>query len=145
MQYELGTFVTVPNKEKLRGLPAHVQAVYFWVCSYTNEKGECFPSRSRLAQDAGISLRSTYPAIEKLIEIGILKKVHRFNAKKHEKTSNLYKVIGSAPPALPSAIQTLPSAPPAYRTKSSNQIQLKEESFYEKIKREDREIRRVVQ
>lgn len=140
MQYSEGTFIIVPNKEKIRGLPAHIQTVYLWICSYADEKGECFPSRSRLAQDAGVSTKSIDRAINKLIEINILKKVNRFSAGKREKTSNLYKILGSDPQSLPRDIQSLPRDSQSHRTISSNSNKLKEDP-YEEIKRKDRETR----
>lgn len=110
MRYEKGSFVVVPNKEHLRGLEPIVQTIFFWLCSYADEYGTCYPSRTTLAKDCGVSIRSIDRAVEKLEEKNLLiKDVRRKNEKENltnmyyitipevldELTPNLYKEGGS--------------------------------------------------
>lgn len=124
MKYEKGTFTVVPNRQHLRGLPAATQAVYFWLCSYADEYGQCYPSRSTLAKDIGGGVRTIDTHLQKLEVIGLIEKQNR--VKGNEKQTNLYQLLvveGSAniaPPsadiALPSAVVAQPSADIAHRT-----------------------------
>jgi hypothetical protein len=73
IKFQKGNFITVPNKASLRGLPAALQIVYMWICDYADNDGKCFPSYTRLAEDAGIHRATAIENIKKLVEIGILK------------------------------------------------------------------------
>ena len=104
MKYEQGSFITVPSRNTLRGLHPTAQTIYMWLCSYANETGECFPSRSTLAKDARCSDRTVDEMLEILIEQGLLRKKGRADGDKQ--LSNLYTVMicergagGSPPPS----------------------------------------------
>lgn len=124
MKYAKGTFTVVPNRELLRGLPPTTQALYVWLCSYADENGECYPSRSKLAKDIGGGVRTVDTHLKKLEELGLIEKENR--VKNNEKQSNLYQLLivessaKIAPPsadiAPPRAISTPPSADIAHRT-----------------------------
>lgn len=103
MKYKPGTFVTVPNKEFLRGRSPYLQAVYFWLCSRQDSKsGTCYPSWTTIAREAGTSKRSVAKYIDELIELGILRKQRRVD-EHGDLTSNLYQIIdrGGVLPARP--------------------------------------------
>lgn len=109
MKYERGSFITVPSKEVLRELHPTAQCLYMWLCSYANETGNCYPSRSTLASDVGVSVRTIDTAMEVLVAAGLVRKQTRF--KGNEQTTNLYEVLvveGSADSAIPLANFALP-------------------------------------
>jgi len=91
MNYVKGDFILVPNKLAIKGLQPSDQAVFMWICSYVNDEGWCFPSRSRLAKDCGMSIKTVDRAMERIIEKGLMTKQIR---KKGEKNlSNIYQVL----------------------------------------------------
>lgn len=109
MRYERGSFITVPSKEVLRGLPSNVQTLYMWLCSYANETGNCFPSRNTLASDCGCSIRTIDATLKLLEESELIEKENRYS--NNEKSTNLYSVIirgGRAKSALGRAKSALP-------------------------------------
>lgn len=123
MKYERGSFITVPSREKLRGMHPNAQILYVWLCSYANETGKCFPSRKTLATDCGFSENTVDRMLSMLVKNGLL-------TKKHQKvgdtnTSNLYTVLiaGGSPPQHPPSPHTGATVPPDVRT---NSIQLTE-------------------
>lgn len=91
MRYQRGSFVVVPSKEVLRGMPVPAQALYMWLCAYANETGECFPARSTLARDLDCSLNTVDRFTQLLIDRGLLKVEKRF--KNNEKITNLYTLL----------------------------------------------------
>lgn len=91
MKYARGSFIVVPSREVLRGMPVAAQALYMWLCAYANDTGECFPSRARLAKDCNCSL-NTIDRFTKLLEDrGLLKIEKRF--KNNEQITNLYTLM----------------------------------------------------
>lgn len=126
MKYQKGTFVTVPNIQSLQDLPPTAQALFMWLCSYSDSSGECYPSRSVLAKNLHCSVRSIDAHLNNLIEAGFIKKENRFSG--NEKTSNLYQIMlieveqnmqGGSAKSAPPLEQNLhhPSAKSAHRTK----------------------------
>lgn len=91
MKYEKGSFITVPNKEKLLGIDPQAQCLYLWLCYHANQSGECFPSIRRLSEETGMKKDSVIKATKILLEKGILKKVTRKKGK--ENLTNVYEVI----------------------------------------------------
>lgn len=91
MRYQKGTFVTVPNIQTLEKLPPSAQALFMWLCSYADEQGQCFPSRSVLANNLHCSIRSVDTHLNTLIKQGYIKKENRF--RDNEQTSNLYQIM----------------------------------------------------
>lgn len=90
MKYQKGSFILAPNKHVLDGQPPIVQTVFVWICSYANEDGECWPSRSLLARNASCSVDSVDNAIKKLVELGLLEKTSRTDGE--SKITNLYQI-----------------------------------------------------
>ncbi len=92
MKYERGSFIVVPSREKLRGMPVPAQSLYMWLCAYANETGECFPSRARLAKDLDCSLPTIDRFTQLLVDRGLLTVEKRINEKR-EYTTNLYSLV----------------------------------------------------
>ena len=91
MKYEKGTFVTVPNREFLKGLTPLTQTLFFWICNYADENGQCFPSRTTLAKNMGSSIKTVDRHLKKLEEVGLVVTTERFE--KGEKITNLYQIM----------------------------------------------------
>ena len=96
-KYPIGTFVTIPNVNILRGQKPNVLATYFWIVQHSDTVGLCHPSRRLIKEEAGISEQTVDRAIRKLLELGVLTKRNRFIKRKkdnkNEQTSNEYRVI----------------------------------------------------
>lgn len=92
MRYERGSFIVVPSRERLRGMPVPAQALYMWLCAYANEEGECFPSRAKLAKDLDCSLPTVDRFTDYLVLKGLLKVEKRFT-EKGENMANLYSLV----------------------------------------------------
>lgn len=111
-KYKKGDFITVPNKSQLEGLKPQVQTVFMYICSYSNEKGQCFPAIATIAEQAGISYSTASRAISNLEDLGFLKKVHQtYNGRQ---TSNLYQVMileGKVTSDIPSGRSDIPTLP----------------------------------
>lgn len=102
MFYNKGSFTIVPNKEALRGLDPQTQVLFMWICSYADDNGVCWPSIGRLCVDCGMSRRTVFNRLEKLLSLGFIQKKHRLNDA-GDKDSNKYRIRlldGSAGDAL---------------------------------------------
>jgi len=102
MRYEKGNFIPVPNKSELKKLDAQSQVLFMWLCSFSDEKGQCYPSVSRLAECCGLSRKTIIERVKILIDKGFLTKSHRFSDNSQQ--SNLYQIH-----LLPSVPDTPPS------------------------------------
>lgn len=119
MKYKKGEFTTVPNKSMRSGLAPKLQVIYMWLCDYSDDNFESYPSRSTLAKNCGVSVRALDDGIGKLIELGMISKETR--VVNNEYTSSLYTVNILTPPSAESAQpsaenDTTPSADSAHRT-----------------------------
>ena len=135
MRYEKGNFITVPNKSELKKLDAHSQVLFMWLCSFTDEKGQCYPSVNRLAECCGLSRKTIIDRVRILIDRGFLTKTARYSEKSQQ--SNLYQIHlipsdGNAPCAVEKQRvvekSSTPSPSPAHRTKT-NEVNIKEEKM----------------
>ena len=93
MRYEKGSFVVIPNKEILRGAPSEMLSIFFWLCSYADENGQCFPSRNKLHKDTGCGLKTIDKYIKILEERGLIDKQTRYKSGTKEQMSNLYQIM----------------------------------------------------
>lgn len=93
MKYEKGTFITAPNKNYLRELDTCAQVIYFWLCSYIDDEGVCFPSLDTLAKDAGVSQRTVVNKLPILEKLGVIKRVRRRKKGSKENAVNRYQVM----------------------------------------------------
>lgn len=87
MKYAKGSFITVPSAG-LKGIGSGAQAVYLWLCDFSNRTGECFPSKGVLSELVGCSERSLDAYMEDLINAGLVIKEDRFI--ENRQTSNNY-------------------------------------------------------
>jgi hypothetical protein len=93
-KYPKGSFITVPNKEKLVGLKPSTQSLYVWLCNHINKDSTCFPSRRLLAKESGLkSVRTVDQHLKILVEVGLITK--KAKAKNNLKQSNLYTVVAN--------------------------------------------------
>lgn len=88
MKYKKGTFITVPNKELLRGLDPQSQTLYLWLNSYSNDEGECYPSIERLSHDCKMSKNTVLRRLRQLCKLKLITKQNQFID--NRQTTNLY-------------------------------------------------------
>jgi hypothetical protein len=118
MKYVRGSFITVPNKDIIRGQSPSIQALFVWLCHYANTTGECFPSFETLAKDCGMSRRSVIRSMAVLVEISIVEKAPQ--SRNGHQTTNLYSINLGVPHSHPYPCQpvTPRGATMAHRTQS---------------------------
>lgn len=143
MKYEKGNFITVPNKSELKKLDAQSQVLFMWLCSFTDEKGQCYPSVKRLAECCGLSRKTIIERVKVLIDKGFLTKSYRFSDNSQQ--SNLYQIhlLPSVPDTPPSAgagkkvVQLVhpPSESDTHRTKTIELNLNKQKSHKEHLKK----------
>lgn len=91
-KYEKGTFVVVPNRQMLRGMKPSAQSVFFWLCSFADAIGTCFPSHSTLGQHAGISVSTVKRSLALLAARGMLRIMPR-RSQRGDPLSNVYQIL----------------------------------------------------
>lgn len=90
----------------LRGLTAVQKSVLFVLVLRTNnETGECWPSLTTIAQDAGVSRSTAQAALADLISRGLLAKEQRQHAE-----SNVYRLQVYREPVYRESVQGVPRA-----------------------------------
>jgi hypothetical protein len=92
-KYKKGSYVVIPNKEILRGKKAAFQSIYFWICEHANENGTCYPGRTRLADEAGVDIKTVDKYLQEMVSIGLLSVTNRFKKNSKEKDTNLYQIM----------------------------------------------------
>ena len=92
MKYKKGTFVVIPNIERLDVLPGLAQAIFLWLCRYANEDGTCFPSRKKLAGHVGCDMRTVDKHLTNMQLLGFISKTTRQKKGTKENMSNLYQI-----------------------------------------------------
>ena len=90
MKYEKGTFLVVPRHPEMKGKPSEMQAIYAWLCSYSDKDGYCYPSRTTLAKNAGCSVRTLDKYMQELVDCGFIVKEQRMMRGSKQKLSNAY-------------------------------------------------------
>ena len=87
-------FFRVSNSIFSFGLKPRDLAVYFCLCRHAdNKSGTCYPSRSKIAHECGISGAETVDrALKVLLELGLIEKQHQV-AQNGSYRSNLYRVL----------------------------------------------------
>lgn len=108
--YKKGDFFHVPNKSILSGKPAELQCLYFWIISYSNEDGTCFPSRSTLAKNTGTNIKTVDKYLKELEVLGLIRKEVRTNNLGGQ-TSNMYYTDFVDETYTPSTENGVPPAP----------------------------------
>lgn len=107
MKYAQGSFITVPSRQKLDGMHPTAQCLYMWLCAYANETGNCFPSRTTLANNVGCSDSMVDNMLSLLEKEGLVAKKARKEGDKQ--LTNLYTVIVDT---LPRGTTPLPHSTP---------------------------------
>lgn len=85
MKYDKGSFITISNLGRLKGLHYGIQCVYFWIVTYADGNGICFPSRATLAKDCSMDVKTVDRSIKALEKLGLIKK----RARKKDESRNL--------------------------------------------------------
>ena len=87
-------FFKVDNRIFSFGLKPRDLAVYFCLCRHAdNKSGTCYPSRSKIAHECGISGAETVDrALKALIEKGLVEK-HRQHSEDGGYRSNVYRIL----------------------------------------------------
>lgn len=67
-----GNFVTVPNKDLIYKMSASQLKIYFALCDYADNEGQCWPSYDTLANKTTVSRRKTIDAVKSLVDMGVL-------------------------------------------------------------------------
>lgn len=93
MKYKKGTFVVVPNLDVLEGQPTEVQTIFMWLCTFADDEGQCFPSRSNLAKKCSITTKTLDKYLTQIVELGLLEKTTRKKKGGRENMSNLYQIV----------------------------------------------------
>jgi len=93
MKYKTGTFNLIPNKEYLKGKPAEMQSIYFWIVDHANKDGQCFPGRNTIAKESGCGVRTVDKYLKQLEEEGFLTKTLRHKKDSKELSSNMYQLL----------------------------------------------------
>lgn len=91
MIYEKGKFVVVPI-EGLEMLHPTGQALFMWICKFSDEDGICFPSRKKLAGLLSCDMRTVDKHMKFLVDLGFLSKTKRKKSNSKENMSNLYQI-----------------------------------------------------
>lgn len=151
MRYEKGNFIIVPNKSELKKLDAQSQVLFMWLCSFTDEKGQCYPSVNRLAECCGLSRKTIIERVKVLIEKGFLTKFHRFS--ENSQQSNLYQIhllpsVPDTPPCVAESKKVVqmvhpPSESDTHRTKSTELDLLKQKKNKESFKNFRETVREI--
>lgn len=91
-EYEPGTFFIVPLDLFEKGLSARAFRVYCVLAYFSDEHGQCFPSRRTISNKCGgISLPTVDKALKELEDKILISIDHRF--KDNKQTTNLYTVF----------------------------------------------------
>ena len=87
-------FFKVDNRIFSFGLKSRDLAVYFCLCRHAdNKSGTCYPSRSKIAHECGISGAETVDrALKVLIEKGLIEKHHQ-HSEDGGYRSNVYRIL----------------------------------------------------
>jgi len=85
--------MVVPNKNHLRGKPSEMQSIYFWLCDHINDDGNCFPSRTKIAKEAGCGIRTVDKYLKQLVDEGFVEITLRKKSGTQENMSSLYQVM----------------------------------------------------
>lgn len=93
MKYKNGTFVLVPNLQRLATKSSELQVIYMWLCTYADKNGKCFPSRTTLAKQAGCGIKTVDKYLQQLVDDGFITKETRSKSGTKEKLSNMYQLL----------------------------------------------------
>lgn len=72
MKYIAGTFFQIPNKHCLDKLEPTQALLYMWLCFFSDQDGDCFPSIKTLAAKMGRCESYTRKILSKLLKSGLV-------------------------------------------------------------------------
>ena len=99
-------FAMIPQWVILQGFTASAIAVYVVLAMYrNNETSTCFPSKSRIAEKAGVADNTVTKALRELVDGGAIKIEERYNGRMQ--TSNLYTLFMVGPHGIPKGFQPI--------------------------------------
>lgn len=107
-EYRAGEFATIPNIHLMSQLSSSELAVFVYLCWRAGKDKSCFPSYGLMEKEAGVSRRTAISAINRLEELGWIKRQAR-ERDNGSHSSNVYRIMqvkrprGSAIDAPPSA------------------------------------------
>lgn len=93
IKYKKGTFTIVPNIDTLKGKSPEMQSLFLRLCSYANNEGGCFPSRTRLAKECGMSVKTVDRYMKLLVEENFILKELRKVKNTNQNLSNYYTIL----------------------------------------------------
>lgn len=93
MKYKKGTFVIVPNINELKGKKPELQSIFLRLCCYANEEGGCFPSRTRLAKECGMNIKTIDKYMKELVDEKFIDKKLRKVKDSNQNLSNYYNIL----------------------------------------------------
>ena len=92
-KYEKGTFVILPNIDVLVNLSPVAQALYIGICKYSDNNGQCFPSRKILAKNLGYKNASSIDRYVKELASFCLIAIIRRKNDEGENLTNIYQLL----------------------------------------------------
>lgn len=102
-------FAMIPQWVILQGFSASAIAVYVVLALHrNNDTSTCFPSKSRIAEKAGLADNTITKALRELVNGGAIKIEERYNGK--TQTSNLYTLFMVGPHGIPKGFQPIEEA-----------------------------------
>lgn len=94
MRYRTGDFTIVPNIGRLNVVSTQAQALFMWICSYSDDSGICFPSRSTLARLVNIkSPKNIDKYIKELKDNYFIEVIKRKDEETGENMTNVYQIL----------------------------------------------------
>lgn len=93
-KYKKGTYILVPEKNRIRGINANSQLVFMWLCAHKNNDDDtCYPSIKRLQSFCKLSRNTIKNSLNDLEKLGLIKIQHRKRKNSNENETNLYKIL----------------------------------------------------
>lgn len=93
MKYRKGTFAVIPNVDKIKYLSKAETDLYIYLCMHADDKGQCFPSRKRLAELMKYkNPKSIGNLARRLEDLGFIKREVR-KRKDGSNASNTYQIM----------------------------------------------------
>lgn len=87
-----GTFDALGWARKLP-LPAADKALMYALCSYVDERNQCYPSQATLASDAGMSVRTVGYKCQRFERLGLIERSARMRAEGRGRSSDRFTLM----------------------------------------------------
>ena len=93
------------NQAFKSNLSGNVKLVLLALADCADDNLQCFPSYSHIAKKSSISISTAKRIVEKLEQIGVCQKQHRFKKGKKQQTSNIYTLTFGGSTLTPIKVQ----------------------------------------